>query len=284
MSMRLCLIGHPVAHSLSPRLHNAAFSYYGLAGSYELLDVESAALATVISGLAKEGFSGANITVPHKEAVYKLITDRSAEAELVGAVNCLRLGSDGSIFAHNTDLGGFINALKKNISGKRTKAALIGSGGAARACLWGLSLCGFSQVDLIARNSLTASYLAEEFRQKSQQNNKLAQNISLNIIHTDAAQGGWDAIINCTPIGLHDEIIPIWFLQLLDSASSQSFFFDSVYSKNYDLSLLAQRAQAAGLNAIDGRHMLVEQALLAFEFWTGKHPPDKVMYEALSKL
>lgn len=284
MSLRLGLIGHPVKHSLSPAIHQAALSFFGLAGSYELLDIEKNNLESSFVSLKKNGFSGVNITVPHKELVYKLATKLTTEAELVGAVNTLRLDSEGLIHAHNTDLGGFMNALTESLSRKAgNNALIIGSGGVARACLYGLVLCGFTGIDIIARNSTTAKKLIEDF-QKRESDLALSKKIMFKIIAPEEAlntTNKGNAMINCTPLGLDDKDVPAWILPLLKSCPPDCIFFDTVYKKELALSPLANMALNVGLKSIDGRRMLAEQALLSFEFWTGKRPPLSLLLNAI---
>ncbi len=130
MSLRLGLIGHPVQHSLSPPMHQAAFSFFSLQGSYDLIDIPPEELGTRLDELVKEGFSGWNVTVPHKESVYHWVAgigNLTAEARMVGAVNTVRITSSGAIHGHNTDLGGFLSALSRLAASRRPSAVSCGS-------------------------------------------------------------------------------------------------------------------------------------------------------------
>lgn len=281
MSLRLGLIGHPVKHSLSPLMHQAALAWCGLSGSYELLDVEPENLGSTILGLKDNGFAGVNITIPHKEPTSRLIKNKSAEVELVGAANTIKVESNGELSCHNTDLGGFIKSLESFRGAKNgSHAVILGSGGAARACLYGLALSGYEQIDLLARNRKAAEQLALESRQK------LAGKKQIRITPIAKPDFRGDLIVNCTPLGLSDgdlsDCLPDWLAGLFAGCRKECLFLDTVYRKNGALTLLAQAAENAGLEARDGRSMLAAQALLAFEYWTGKQPPLSIFLDALS--
>ncbi|MBY0357707.1 MAG: shikimate dehydrogenase [Candidatus Obscuribacterales bacterium] len=282
MSLRLGLIGHPVKHSLSPLMHQAALAWCGLSGSYELLDVEPENLDSTILSLKDKGFAGVNITIPHKEKASLLIPNKSAEVELVGAANTIKLEANGELSCHNTDLGGFIKALASfKGSEKGDHALILGSGGAARACLYGLALSGYKQIDLLARNQNTAVQLAGECQQKLAD-----RKLQINVMPFAQTDFTGDLIVNCTPLGLSDsdlaDSLPDWLSGLFTNSSKQCLFLDTVYRKDRSATALTQAAEKAGLRARDGRSMLAEQARLAFVYWTGKQPPLSIFLDALS--
>lgn len=292
--MRLCLIGHPVKHSLSPPMHRAAFLYFGIDGTYDLIDIEPESLSDRLPRLMQE-FSGFNVTIPHKEALYQFIENRSAEANLVGAVNTVRIDSSGQVFAHNTDMKGFVTAFRAAVKLKsgllfdeyfpnvELKSALIlGAGGAARAALAGLALLGFRKILLVARrpepamelirsmNESVSAYLNEPFA---------ASFLDLNQIESTH---GLSAVVNCTSIGLgQEDQLPSWSNSLFSNMAQPGFFFDTVYRRDQNPTCLMNLANASEVSSLDGLGMLMEQARLAFEYWTGRLPPADLFCKAM---
>src|SRR4051794_17067961 len=134
---RLAVLGHPVAHSRSPAMQNAALEELGMPGwSYEAIDVEPGDFAERVRSMPTEGFAGANVTVPHKLAALELADERGEVAREIGAANTLSFGTDGRIRADNTDAAGITGAIGRALTG--TTALVLGAGGSARAALWGL--------------------------------------------------------------------------------------------------------------------------------------------------
>lgn len=287
MSMRLGLIGHPVSHSLSPPMHRAAFLSFGIAGTYELIDIKPEDLPLQLERLVKEGFAGFNVTIPHKEAVYRLVTARSIESELVGAVNTVKIDSSMQLSAHNTDLGGFRQALEQALSfhclSTPEKALVLGAGGAARSCLSGLLLSGCKKLYLAARRVDEAECLVKSICAKlSVYMDRISCDVSVISFDSIEGTGEYPLLLNCTSVGLKDgEEAPDWARRVIDSVQANGLLFDTVYKKDRSPTLLMELARARGLNAVDGINMLVEQAVLSFEFWTGRRPGSKLMHDAL---
>ena len=293
--MRLCLIGHPVKHSLSPPMHRAAFLYFGIAGSYELIDIEPESLPLRMQDLTGH-YSGFNVTIPHKEAVFLLLSQHTREANLVGAVNTVRLDSSGAVLAHNTDMQGFMQAFSQGIQTKlnasavdfisraRSPSALIlGAGGAARACLAGLALLGFKKVYLAARRREAALPLLESMNQSISaylQTSFHAEFIAMSQL------GDLDELstaVNCTSLGLAaEDEIPEWAPILFSRIASSGFFFDTVYRKDQKPTLLMKQAANSQIAAADGLGMLIEQAALAFEYWTGRLPSVELLSNSIA--
>lgn len=283
--MRLCLIGHPVKHSLSPPMHRAAFLYFGIAGSYELIDIEPESLPLRMQDLT-ERYSGFNVTIPHKETVFQLLSQRTREANLVGAVNTVRLDSSGQILAHNTDMLGFMQAISQGLQSKLNVSAadflsqvkspsvlLLGAGGAARACLAGLALLGFKKVYLAARRPEAALALLASMNQSISnylQTSFSAEFIALNQI---GQLEELNAAVNCTSLGLAEEDrMPEWGPLLFSRIARNGFFFDTVYRRDQKPTLLMNLSTKSEIATVDGLGMLIEQASLAFEYWTGRVP------------
>ncbi|MBX9689804.1 MAG: shikimate dehydrogenase [Candidatus Obscuribacterales bacterium] len=287
MSMRLALIGHPVKHSLSPPMHRAAFSYFGLQGSYELIDVEPEKLAFSIEKMQAENFSGFNVTIPHKEAVHALLSKCTLEAGLVGAVNTVRIDSAGTLHGHNTDLQGFIKALELALAGQGkncldlSEVLILGAGGAARACLAALLILGCKKLRLAARNTEAAERLAEEIQSKCSQLKKIDCEISVGSF--EKLEAAYALAVNCTPIGLRQLELPEWGAALFAALKKDAFFFDTVYTAERQNTVFMKAAAEHKIASCDGLSMLAAQAVFAFEFWSGRSVPQALMLEALSK-
>lgn len=280
--MKLALIGHPVNHSLSPPMHRAAFLYFGIEGSYELLDLTENELDSFFNQFADSGMSGFNVTLPYKESVFRLSKYTSPEATLLQAVNTVRLDSSGCVHAHNTDLSGFVTALQQELNGRiYENALLLGAGGSARACLAGLFICGSKKVFVAARR-------LEEIKNGFLD---LAESISCHLERECVVELiSFDALdefkmpsllVNCTPVGLSDsDKLPLWASSLFSQMKGEGLFFDIVYRRDLKPTLLLSLARKRGLSCQNGLSMLAAQAALAFQFWTGRLPPLNVMLQA----
>lgn len=292
MSLRLTLIGHPVNHSLSPPMHRAAFLSLGCAGNYDLTDVEVERFSTDIHALVARGVSGWNVTVPHKERMYDFLValgnaTLTPEARLVGAVNTVRIDSQSRMHGHNTDMPGFRICVEKNAgTGLRPETAVVlGAGGAARACVAALCDFGYKRICVLARKADKAVILSKEMEQHFTEwaggNSPEIRAIELRQQNI-ADIGKLQLLVNCTPVGLTDSEPPVGFESLLDKIDHDNgFFIDTVYRRDQATTLLCGLADAAAVSNCDGRSMLVEQAVLAFEFWTGRRPDASLFDEAL---
>ncbi len=255
------VIGNPIAHSKSPRLHRHWLRTLALPGEYVPLHVEKDNLAEVIRALPHMGFVGVNITIPHKVAVMELadlVTDR---ATLIGAANTLIFRKDGKVHADNTDGYGFIANLRQGAPDWRPDAgpaAVLGAGGAARAVIASLIDVGVREILLANRTRPKAEALKSEFGQR--------------IIVVDWVQAGnmlEDAatVVNTTSLGMTgaaDFRVP------LDGLQKGALVTDLVYDP-LDTRLL-QAAKAAGCVTVDGLGMLLHQAVPGFERWFGVRP------------
>lgn len=279
--VKLGLIGHPVSHSISPLLHGAALSFAGLQGEYNLIDVpDEEALAARVAELVGQGYVGWNVTVPHKQAMFRLADELTDEAAKTGAVNTVKVvgiaGGGTKLVGHNTDLGGFKRDLQSfvpNVAG--SVAMILGAGGAARAAVCALSECGAKEIWVAARRLDQAEELAAVADSVHAIEFAVARFASLN---------GPRIVINCTPIGLKTQESPDWVTSLLESASiapdQPRYFYDMVYSRTAgDTTLLVREAAARGWICRDGLGMLLNQAALAFEFWTGVSVPADEMLQ-----
>ncbi len=271
------ILGHPVRHSLSPIIHNAAFRALGLNCCYVALEVPSTKLSEAVRGLATLGFLGANVTIPHKEAVLPLMDGLSDEAKAVGAVNTI-VCRDGRLFGYNTDVTGFLAPLEGHpLSGKCM--TILGAGGAARAAAYGL-LQAFepSKLWLAARRVRQAKALADDLAVSD------SDGVLAPIAITDARPQvrASALIVNATPVGLYPHVEVSPWPHVEDFRTGQ-YVYDLVYRPR-DTRLLRE-ARGRGAEILDGVSMLIHQAAAAFVQWTNKpmplEPVEAVLMEAL---
>lgn len=263
---RLVLLGHPVAHSLSPALHNAALRYVGLPIRYEAIDVAPSALGDAVARLVAARAAG-NVTIPHKEAFANRCARVDAVAQRVAAVNTFRVADDGELEGTNTDVGGF-DALAREAGALRpgARVAVLGAGGAAAAVLAALERWSGASVSLFNRTAARASALAHRF--------PIVQKLT-----STAEEAVHDAsvVVNATPLGLRDDDA---FPVLIDALPQGTAVLDLVYRPGETAWVRA--ARKSGHAAVDGFCMLLEQGALAFEWWLGIAAPRDVMRSALT--
>ena len=270
---RAGIIGWPVEHSLSPAMQNAAFRALGLAWHYDRLPTPPGQVGGLLAGLAARGYRGANVTVPHKEAVLPFLAQIDSEARAIGAVNTLVLLADdtaGGWAGHNTDAAGFLSALREaGFEPAGASALVLGAGGAARAVVHALVAAGCS-VAVHNRTPQRAARLAAELASAG---GRPVRALSLDEIQPD----GVDLLVNATSLGMGTQAgASAW--PEPRPLPARWMVYDLVY-KPEETPLLA-RARAAGAAAVGGLGMLVHQGALAFELWTGQPAPLEVMREA----
>lgn len=255
------VIGHPIAHSRSPALHGFWLRRHGVSGHYIPMDVAPADLEPALRMLPKLGFVGANITVPHKEAVLKIADVISDRAALIGAANTLIFRKDGKIQADNTDGAGFIANLRQNaptwVPGKGP-AAVFGAGGACRAVIAALLEVGVPEIRLSNRSRARAEALRADFGPK--------------ILVCDWTQAanmleGALTVVNTTSLGMLGKPE---FRVPLDALEPAALVNDLVYTP-LKTRFLAE-AEAKGCQTVDGLGMLLHQAAPGFERWFGPTP------------
>ncbi len=255
------VIGWPVKHSRSPRLHGWWLDRYRIDGAYVPLAVAPDDLAAVIAALAKMGFAGVNLTVPHKEAVIELLDAVDPLAARIGAVNTVVVGADGSLLGRNTDAFGFLENLRRGSPGgvvPRGPAVVLGAGGAARAVVAALADAGASEIRLANRSLERAENLAGAFG---------ATVKPVAWTEAAAALDGAALLINTTTLGM-DGAPPLDLP--LDALPPTAVVNDIVYVP-LETDLLA-RARARGNPVVDGLGMLLWQAVPGFEAWFGVRP------------
>ena len=282
--MNLALLGYLLSHSLSPAMHNAALAQVGLHDwRYEAMPIEPARLAEAVAILRGDEYAGANVTVPHKEAVIPFLDGLTPVAEAIGAVNTIvkraraihesPLHESPILIGHNTDAAGLLADLYAyNVHISNRPVLILGAGGAARAAVAAMAPLG-CEIRLAARRREQAQSLIT--------NNELPITIyDLTINDLRRASDGVALIINCTPVGMSPNVkASPWFESV--PFPPGAFVYDLVY--NPSDTLLTRQARAAGLRAATGLGMLIEQGALAFELWTGKTAPRKLMRQAAEK-
>ncbi len=255
------VIGHPVAHSRSPALHGYWLKRYGIKGHYIPVDLAHADLATILRIMPQMGFVGANVTIPHKEAILGLADMVSDRAALIGAANTLIFRKDGRIHADNTDGAGFVANLRQNAPNwvpAAGPAAIFGAGGAARAVIAALIEVGVPEIRLANRTRPRAEAIRADFGAK--------------IVVSEWVQAAnmlehATTVVNTTSLGMvgkPDFRVP------LDALSPRATVTDLVYTPLMTQLLL--QAQAVGCTVVDGLGMLLHQAAPGFERWFGHRP------------
>ncbi|MEQ9640701.1 MAG: shikimate dehydrogenase [Alphaproteobacteria bacterium] len=253
------IVGWPVEHSRSPRLHGWWLQLYGVDGVYVPLPVQPADLETAIRALPKLGFAGCNVTLPHKQAMLRVVDEIDPVAERIGAINTVVVGPDGRLTGSNTDAFGFIEALREAAPNWRPTGpcVVLGAGGAARAVVVALLDAGASELRLLNRTRAKAEALAA-----------LDPRVAV-IDWRERAAALADAalLVNTTSLGMigNDELD-----LTLDDLPSTALVNDIVYTPLY--TSLLDRAMARGNRIVDGLGMLLHQARPGFAAWFGVQP------------
>jgi shikimate dehydrogenase len=271
---RLAVLGHPVSHSRSPAMQNAALAALGLDGewSYEAIDVEPTEFAVRTRGLAGSGFVGANVTIPHKEAALALADEASGAATEIGAANTLSF-SERTIRADNTDASGLLAVLPGPVEGR--SALVMGAGGSARAAVWALAGQGAS-VSVWNRTPERADELVRDLARAG--GDTPAEGRLRAVTEAQIRGNGYELFVNCTAIGMHDED-PFVSLPLdPERLGDGMVVVDLVYAGSE--SRLTDEARRRGATAVEGIEVLVRQGAESLRIWTGAEPPLDVMREA----
>ena len=268
-----CIIGDPVSHSLSPLIHNSAFSSLNLNYSYIAFRVPQTELEESVYSLKKAGIAGFNVTLPHKVNVISFIDGLSIEAQKAGAVNTVN-NENGKLIGYNTDIHGLIAPLeKRQIDFDGIEILILGAGGSCRAALVALSeKTGIKKINIVNRDQKKLDKIISLGKELglnciplNYDNNNVLKEVSLNS----------KIIINATSIGLNNESSPL----KSNFMSEGAFVFDIVYRPVF--TNLLNNAKDAGCNLIFGYEMLLHQAKKSFEIWTGLQAPLRVMEKSL---
>ncbi len=275
------LIGYPLGHSRSPAIHTAALCELKLAGEYRLFSVPSlpegaAELLKYATMLRKGELSGLNITIPHKQSILPMVDRLLPAAQAIDAVNTLVM-QDGCLIGENTDAPGFLVDLQRcapDVLQNGGRALVLGAGGAARAIIYALTGAGFEVI--IAARRLEEAH-------------KIASRERLSIIRLDPdSLTGWinstggqiSLIVNTTSVGMSPQIHASPWPESVPFPTT-AVVYDLVYNPRE--TRLSEKARQAGLRVFTGMGMLVEQAALSFELWTGQAAPRQVMRRAVEQ-
>ncbi len=271
------LIGGPsIARSLSPAMHRAAFAYYGLDEAYALWPLDEGAVAAQVSALRMPSMRGANVTIPHKAAALRLVDElgREPDVKALYALNTIVRRDDGSLLGLNTDVAGFVRALRQaGFEPRGVDAVLLGAGGAARAAAWGLAAAGVRSLTVVNRSRERGHELLEMLRHvpltlSFPQTTTLPPDAGE--VH-DALRAA-TLLINATPIGGDGQSSPLPPAMLHE----RLFVSDMIYRSTP----LLESAARQGATTQDGLEMLVQQGALSFEAWTGRPAPVDEMRKA----
>ncbi len=280
MSRLTGILGDPVAHSLSPAMHNAAFAELGMDWRYEAMRVSADEFEQTVRSLYGKGYVGVNVTIPHKLKALQIADEATDAATVIGAANTLSF-HEGLISAENTDAAGFLDALEakglSQLSGKR--ALLLGAGGTARAASWALLTNEIGALKIWNRTAEKATALAGELGSHFD-TGSIEQVKDPGVSSSDC-----DLIVNTTSVGLEDAGSDDEELGMLNLTTSDfkrgKIVVDFVYRGGG--TALVSVAKSRGAQTVDGAEILVYQGARSFEVWTGIQAPIPVMMRTVQK-
>jgi shikimate dehydrogenase len=267
---QFAVFGHPIAHSLSPRIHQAFARQFDIELEYCAIDAAPADFAAAMQGFFAGGGRGANVTLPHKAAAFALADEHSAAATRAGSANVLTRLADGRLAAHNTDGAGMVRDITERhaLDLRGHTALLLGAGGAAHGVAWNLLDAGVETLTIVNRSPEAADVLADAIGDPARAHTRYWADL--------ASIGSYDLIVNATSAGV------------LGAALQLPFSLIGARALCYDLSygaaagcFLAWAKAAGARHAVDGLGMLVETAADAFALWHGQRPDTAPVYQAL---
>lgn len=270
----LGLMGHPVEHSLSPRMHNASFSAEGMDYVYVAMDVRPEDLPTAVTGASALGFRGFNLTMPHKRAILPLLDGIDEVAAVSGAVNTVVI-EDSKLRGYNTDGSGLTEACRESgVDLASRRVLLLGAGGAAAAIALALVSEGAKELRIVNRS-------VEHARELLSKLGKTGNGIrggAYPFKALDEAASEAEVIVNTTPLGMREEDplpVPVEYLDGCEAVC------DAVYSPARETPLVRQ-ARERGARVVTGKRMLLYQGVQAQRLWTGREPNVRAMDDAIS--
>lgn len=268
-------IGLPIAENPTGIMHEAAFDALGLRWRYQLLEVGPDELGDLVRGMKAMKFMGANFTIPHKVAIIDHLDGVAESAQLIGAVNTIRLDEKGGWIGENTDGKGFTGALaEKNVPVAGKNVTLLGAGGAARAISVELALAGVQNITIVNRSAKRAEPLVKVINDQTK-----TKATFVPWRGTYAVDAATDILVNATSIGL----FPSTDKPDIDyGAIARGMVVVDVIPNPPETPFLNEAARH-GTRTIDGLAMLVAQGAIAFEMWTGKPAPRDIMRKALAE-
>jgi shikimate dehydrogenase len=265
------IFGHPVGHSLSPEIHNAAFQALGLPYVYVAHDVQPGCVAGALEGIRVLGYRGVSITIPHKVEALAGVDEVDATARIIGCINTV-VNENGRLLGYNSDGLGAVNALREAGADPRgSRTVVLGSGGAARAVAVTISReTPPEALTILGIDAAELERLAADVRRHGQ---STVHHEQLNDTSLKRALASADLVLHCSPIGMHPQegrsLIPPALLRPTMAV------FDAVY--NPRRTRLIQDAEQAGCRTILGLEMFLGQAFVQFQLWTGQPAPRDVM-------
>ena len=269
----VALIGHPVEHSFSPPMHNAAFKDLKMDYVYTAFDVNPNDLENAIKGAQALSIKGFNVTIPHKIEVMKYLSEIDEVAGLIGAVNTIDFKN---LKGYNTDGIGAIRAIEEVTKVKNKNVVIAGAGGASRAISFYLAKYSADNLTILNRNVEKADNLASDVLDSNLIDDVKSDSISKVNDYLDDA----DILINTTPVGMHPNVDANPIVSA-EAMHEDLVVFDAVYNPNE--TVLLKEALKAGAEPVYGIKMLLYQGAESFEIWTGKKAPIDVMEDALIK-
>ncbi len=268
------VMGFPIAHTLSPTMHEAAFKSQGVRAVYLPLLVPPAQVGEAVRAISAMSLDGVNVTIPHKQAVIPFLDELKGQAKLIKAVNTIVVRGK-KLIGYNTDVQGLLTSLRRDAgfdpSGK--KAVLLGAGGAAQAVAFALVSAGISKLSIANRTFFKAAKLINSLQRLRSKTTILA--LSLKDRKLAGLVRESDLLVNATSVGMQPGAKSLLKKDWLHQGMT---VMDLVYGKDTDL-LKAGRSK--GAKAIDGLGMLLYQGALSFELWTGEKAPIPAMKKAL---
>lgn len=279
MPYKFGIIGNPLSHSLSKVMHEAAFKSLDLSGSYDILETKSEDLIQRIKFLKTNGYDGFNVTIPHKVPITVFLSEVDDVANMAGSVNTVLINEDKTLKGFNTDVYGFMKPIEDvDLNGK--KAVVLGTGGAARAVICGLSLKGIKKIDIFSRNVINSSESVNTLKERF-------KDIEIKLLQYELLSSLKDAdiIVNTTPLGMKNFRQGVSPLDdgVIQTMGDNAIIYDIVY--NPIRTELINKAIKYKKQYRTGIDMLVYQGAKAFEIWTGQKPNvDKMKIAALEGL
>ena len=272
------IIGDPIGHTMSPLMHNAAFTKMGIDYLYVPFRVKKEELSQAIAGMRALNIRGLNVTIPHKVAIMPLLDKLDGLAERIGAVNTV-VNDDGVLTGYNSDASGFLQALRAGgVEPAGKKVVVLGAGGASRAISFTLAERGAHLV--ILNRQLEFAWAEELASQISQAFEREVEALKLDEENLSSVLAGANVLVNATSVGMspdiHETPVPGKLLK------SSLVVFDIVY--NPLKTRLLREAEAVGAKTISGLDMFVWQGALPFELWTGLKAPVDLMREEVMKV
>ena len=265
---KYAIIGFPLGHSASPRIHNTAFEYYRLKAHYEKLEIPPERFDTEIRKIKGDDWAGFNVTIPHKQRITAFLDKIDPPAQRIGAVNTIKVDEDGRWLGYNTDYHGFLKPLGSYRQVIR-RALLIGAGGAARAVAFALcDLPNMEHLCLLNRSPQKSRELKDDLQNYKPLDYRTAET------DEDLSHKPYDILVNATPVGMGDLKSELPLNPTLLS-HEETIVYDLIYNPRETLFL--ERAKAAGLTVINGWPMLLGQAEAAFSIWTGRSFTQKLV-------